>query len=322
MTPKLCTRKACVSAASRTKPPHRQAAFIQNPRVSEELLQSLYARQGPFGQLQEDRWLHLIRISASNARLVTEYEYHDSPDLGHYRIHKSIVALLEKAPINYHSLRVLYDLLDKLDFQQVHAAERIDHVLERWAQLELSKDDERFAGGYFTELSIRDEFRCLIAALYGRTYKDKQFVILGDRDADDVTLRCAYYANGDLGPKDMDAGYKRDASVFVFAATLNGKVHQSADLRRMMEEEYLNGSTAKRWLKYDQQMRKKWPNHVPPISQDIRIETESNPPDDTTSAIAELHKSLTALTKRVTEMRQLMIVVAIILAFLIYFHAR
>jgi hypothetical protein len=296
------------------------SALILNPAISEELLQSLYERKEPFTQLPEERWLRLIAYSSDNERLVSKYEDDEGPDLGHFRIYKSILALLEKAPINYHSLLALYRLLDHLDFQQVriHTPEHIELILERWARVEAPKKD-RFDEGYYTALSKKDEFRCLIAALYGRAG--------GDCEADDVALRCAFYGNGDLTSEEMVAGYKRDDSTFVFAATLNRNVHQSPDLRRIMEEKYLDRYTGNRWLKYDKQIRRKWPNLVPPISQTILTitenkVTESKEPDAIAEAIAELQKSLIALTARVSEARQLMLVGAVVLILLIYFHAR
>lgn len=215
------------------------AALIQNPKVSDDLLEALYKRQGAFAGMPDERWQQLIDMSASNARLVTEYEYHDMPDMGHYGIHKSIFGLLETAPVNIHWLRTLYHLLDQLDFQQVHAAERIDHVLARWAQLPTSEKKDSLGEGYFTVLPIRDEFRCLIAALYGRGFANKKTILHGDRDAKDVALRCAYYGKGELTAKDMEAGHKKDEDVFAFAAILNSHVHQRRELRKLMEDEYL-----------------------------------------------------------------------------------
>ena len=260
-------------------------------------------------------------MSASNARLVTEYEYEDSPDMGHYGIHKSIFGLLETAPVNYLWLRTLYHLLDRLDFTQIHSAERIDHVLGRWAQLPTSKEKGSLEEGYFTALNIRDEFRCLIAALYGRGYANET-VLHGNHDADDVALRCAYYAKGDLTAKNIAAGYKKDGSVFTFAATLNSLVHQRTELRQLMEDEYLGGDTVQRWLKYDEQLRKERPYSVPPVSAELPIKTAPKPPDAEAiqTSITEQQKGLTTLAKRVSELRQLVIVAAIILGLLIYFR--
>ena len=90
------------------------AALIQNPKVSDELLEALYKRQGVFADKLEERRRQLIWMSASNARLVTKQEYHDAPDMGHYGIHKSIFGLLETTPVKYNWLRLLYHLLDQL----------------------------------------------------------------------------------------------------------------------------------------------------------------------------------------------------------------
>jgi hypothetical protein len=289
------------------------AALIQNPKVSDNLLEALYKHQGVFAGTLEERWQQLIYVSASNARLVTEYEYEDSPNMGHYGIHKSIFGLLETAPVNYQWLRTLYHLLDHLNFRQVHRAEHIDQVLGRWAQLPTSKEKNSLEEGYFTTRNIRDEFRCLIATLYSHGFVNKKTVLHGDRDADDLALRCAYYAAADLTARDMEAGYKKDGDVFTFAATLNSRVHQRRELRQLMEDQYLGGGMAQRWLKYDEQLRKEWPNSVPPISAELPIETAPETPDAVAvqSSITELQKRLTTLARRVSELRQLVIGAAI-----------
>ena len=300
------------------------AALIQNPQVSDKLLEAPYKHQGVFADTAEERWCQLVFLSASNTRLVTDDPGDDMPDMGHYSIHKSIFELLETAPVNYRWLRTLHHLLDHLDFLQVHAAERIDHVLGRWAQLPTSKEKGSLEEGYFTALNIGDEFRCLIAALYGRGYAKNKTVLHGNRDADDVALRSAYYAKGDLTAKDMAAGYKKDEAVFTFAAMLNSRVHQRTELRQLMEDEYLGGDMVQRWLKYDEQLRKERPYSVPPVSAELPIKTAPKPPDAEAiqTSITELQKGLTTLTKRVSELRQLVIVAAIILGLLIYFRFR
>jgi hypothetical protein len=292
------------------------AALIQNPKVSDDLLEMLFKRGGVFAEIAEDRWQQLIYMSALNARLVTEYENPDSPDVGHYAIHKAIFLLLEIAPVNYIWLRTLYHLLDHLDFQQVHSAERIDQVLARWTQLPISEKDS----GYFTTLSIRVEFRCFIAALYGRGFANNKTVLHGNRDADDVALRCAYYATGNITPKEMEAGHRKDKGVFTFAAILNSRIHETGQLRKIMEEEYLDGDMARRWLKYDEQFRKRRPNWAPPVSEELLADIATKPIDPVRLSITELQKALTALTTRVSELRQIMIVAAIALAILIYFR--
>jgi hypothetical protein len=295
-------------------------ALIDNPKVSENLLKALYSRNGSFTQIDQERWLQMIHLSASNARLRTEYEYQDSPDIAYLDIHRSIFELLAKAPLNYHSMRSLYHLLDNLNFRRVHSPPRIDHVLSRWAQFSTTEDRDISNRGYWTRLSFKDEFRCLIASLYNGGYADNKSINFGNCYADDVALRCAYYANTDLTKKDMQKWFAKDGEIFVFAAILNSRVHKYAHLRELMETEYLSGDTALRWLKYDEQLREAQPSFVPPVSDELPVETK--PKDETLRSITELRKLLSVLDTRLSGLRRLIIVVAIVLAILIYFQIK
>ena len=271
----------------------------------------------------QQRWLQLLHISASNARLATR---HSEPDFGYYDIHKAIFGLLETAPIKHHWCDALYGFLTRLDFQHVHHPERIDHVLARWARLPTLDEKDSLREGNIVGLSRKDELRCLIATLYGGE---------GQRDAADIALRCAYYAKGYLTVKDMEAGYEKDGDVFTFAANLNTQTHWNRDLRRLMEEKYLNrtitgedyfdGEITRGWLRgrwrwYDEQLQKKWPNLIPPVSQELATEPTSKALDTVRSSIVELQKELQkGLT---TLLRALVIAGAIILAILIYLRSK
>src|SRR5262249_29386617 len=146
---------------------------------------------------------------------------------GHYAIHRAIFQLLETAPVTKQWLQVLYALLDALDFQQVAHPEKIENALARWSQL----DDSGYKGepleGYCTLLSLKDEFRCLMAALYGRTWSNKRLAVQGRPSAADVAMRCAYYGNAELSRSQMRAGYKRDGREYVFAVIYNDNLFRS-----------------------------------------------------------------------------------------------
>ena len=86
------------------------------------------------------------------------------PDMGHYSIHHAIFHLLEIAPVDGYWQQFLYELLNELDFQQVAHPETIETALSRWAQLD-DKINGEPTEGYCTSLPLKDEFRCLIAAL-------------------------------------------------------------------------------------------------------------------------------------------------------------
>jgi hypothetical protein len=180
-------------------------ALLCNPTVADKLLEELYAHTGVFANIPNERWGSLVYMSRKNERLGTEEEYPDSPDMGHYRIQKAIFRLLEIAPVEMHWLHVLYSLLDELNFTQVHSPEAIEPILNRWAQLNDAVSNGKPIEGHFTGLSLKDEFRCLIASLYGRTYSNKKSTVAwkpyGERRADALRLlrQCGVDRKGNEG---------------------------------------------------------------------------------------------------------------------------
>ena len=108
----------------------------------------------------------------------------------------------------------------------------------------------RADAGRLTSLPITEEFRCLIAALYGRGYADGKSRLHGSVDAADVALRCAHYGRIDLTLKEMKSGYERDKDVYVFAALYNSNIMFKRELRKLFEEEQLTSDLSKKYLKH------------------------------------------------------------------------
>jgi hypothetical protein len=248
-------------------------ALICNPSVSDRLLEELYERTGAFATLADERWSTLIYLSRKNERLATNKDSDVAPDTGHYAIHHAIFRLLEIAPVDKNWLHVLDALLDQLDFQQVSHPKTIKTALSRWAQLDDSGHDGKPLEGYFTALSLKDEFRCLVAALYGRTWSNNQFVVQGSPSSRDVAMRCAYYGNAELSVNAMKTGFARDRGVYIFATMYNNNLFSNHKLRKFFEEEQLAGSDlTARYLKNFELMRKKWPFLESFLSSDVREE--------------------------------------------------
>jgi hypothetical protein len=110
---------------------------------------------------------------------------------------------------------------------------------------------------------LRDEFRCTIGALYGRSFSDNKSVILGSADATDVALRCAYHGNAQLTAKEMTEGQERDRDVFVFAVLFNEHVYLTPALRKLLEEEFLSGNLEARYHRRCEQLHKRYRNFDP-----------------------------------------------------------
>jgi hypothetical protein len=152
--------------------------------------------------------------------------------MGHYGIHKAIFRLLETAPVEPVWMRVLYDFLMNLDFRHVAGSQNLDGVLSHWTAMpDKTKDGEPFEG-YHTNVGLKDEFRCLIAALYGRRLSKH-----GSANAPDVTVRCQFYGKGALTKKDMEAGYERDGGVYLLGAIFNEHIYSHSDLRKLLEDQ-------------------------------------------------------------------------------------
>ena len=211
---------------------------MRNPSVSDELLEALYLRSGPFASIPDDRWYELIAISTENERLRRNEDDDYGPDMGHYRINKAIFRLLGIAPVEPAWLRTLDRLLWRLDFRHVVIPEQsrrhLDDVLARWAAMpDTPKDEEPFEA-CITNLGSKDEFRCLIAALYGQDF--------GRATASDIALRCAFYGNAKLTKKDMKAGSKRDWSAYRFAVVYNEHIYSRRELRKFFEDDQFGSS--------------------------------------------------------------------------------
>jgi hypothetical protein len=250
-------------------------ALICNPSVSDRLLEELYTRTGACAALAEERWRSLVYFSHKNKRLGTNKDSDAGPDMWHYRVNLAIFRLLEIAPVETSWLHVLYDLLDQLDFLHVAHPEKIDTALSRWAQL-----DDKFNGkpmeGYFTSLSLKDEFRCLIAALYGCTWSNNKSTVQGSPSSRDVAMRCAYYGNAELSVSGMKAGFARDRSAYVFATMYNNNLLSNHKLRKLFEEgqlELAGSDLTARYLKNFELKRKKWPFLESFLSSEVREES-------------------------------------------------
>jgi hypothetical protein len=301
-------------------------ALICNPHISDRLLEALYERGEPFSQFDEERWRYLVMMSKKNCRLVDCRDGED-PDLGHFRIQRTIFGLLERAPANGLWLHTLYELFDSLDPRLVASTDKIDHILERWAPITIPLDSKgRPWGGYWTSAPLLDEFRCMIAALYGRGYRDHKSVILGSANASDAAVRCAYYGNARLSAKEMSEGYKRDSDLFTFAALYNDSIYLNRELRTLLETEYLSGDLVHKYRRRCQQLHKRYPHFDPEpeaawMTQNA-AEDEQNALHKFNQWAARIEAKTADLNKQVKTIRELLVFGFIVMGALMVFLLR
>jgi hypothetical protein len=155
-----------------------------------------------------------------------------------------------------------------------------------------------------TSLEMKDEFRCLIAALYGETFANNKTVVLGTATAPDVALRCAFYGNAELTPREMRKGRRRDGKAFVFAVLFNDHVYLKPKLRKILEEGYLTGDLRARYLRRCEQLHKRKPYFDPRPMADWwalegATETEQSPLSKLTAWAAVSDRKTEALAKHI-----------------------
>lgn len=245
-------------------------ALVQNPNAG-ALLASLYGRRNYFSDLPEMQWFALIRESIGNPRINTDYSNEDGPDLVAWDIHKEILNLLRTAPAEDGWVRMLNYLLMGLDPHFVRAPDRdIDDILDRWGNVSIKESFGEQKGedakGYYTDLTEVQEFCCLIAALYGKIFEDREIRVLGSTDSADVVRRCAYYGNASLSLEEMRTAIERERRTFCFAAIYNDYILDSRN--RAVLESALRSDVRFLYARRCEQIHKRRPHFDPkPVSE-------------------------------------------------------
>jgi hypothetical protein len=251
-------------------------ALVLNPTVSDDVLKAIYRGDKLLEGIDETRRRELVVCSSSNTRLGTNTDDEHGPDMGHWEIHKAIFEMLETVPTSNHWAGSLTYFLRRLDPNLVKSPDSIDEALDRWTRDETGEVQDLNKGDAYTNtgLTQRQELRCLIGALYGRSYK-KHVRVHGTAEDEDVARRCAFYGNGKLDVKDIDAGYKRDNVVFVFAAIFNDDMLLNRKTRLHFEEECLNSSDTYLYEMRCQQLHRRRRSFDPRPTADWMVDDET-----------------------------------------------
>lgn len=242
-------------------------ALFENKMVDPHLLEDLYGGTGIFQSIASERRRRIVMATTCNKRLTMEQKSEHGPDLSFMRIHRKLHELLATAPVDISWADTLHHLISSLNpFNLPPPDQSVLPILERWKMM----DDDR--DGYYTELKLKDEIRCLMGAMYGAHYdrKDKNYelVIDGSVMSEDVAVRCAFYGKGKLDESKMAAGYQRDGSAYVLAAMNNQAMLLTQKLRIIFEENHLKGDLRYRYRDCCKHLHANYPYFDPrPLSE-------------------------------------------------------
>ncbi len=299
-------------------------ALLTNPGVQESILLSLYKKSDCFEQVTEEDWLAMIYSSASNERLNTKRDVGDSLDLDLRNIQKAIFGFLETAPVTKYSVHTARYFLWNLNPEHTAWPNEISHVLKRWGEVEVKNYKGEEEKGWLTHLSLKEELRCLIAALYSQRSTDVKDHpgYFGSPEDSDIALRCAFYAGHDLSKNDIKAGFERDSEVFVFAILKNQYALLNKEKRSLVEG-YLSGRfMISEYRSRCEQLRKKWPGFDPsPVSEETRniLEEEHHQGSDNILLLEKIGAQNDRLAARLARLERRSYWVVVVLIVAMYF---
>lgn len=243
-------------------------ALLANP-MTRKYVAKLYERGPPFDAIDDDRFQTLVRASIRNPRLAFDDRDMAGPDLNHMDISSGIYKLLSTVPVTMSWLWTLDDLLFNYIPASTHSDKNVLQVIDRWRALVKNET------GHYTELKIADEFCCRVAAMFGTYFEDDGLKRLGTPDSEDVILRCAYYGNHDMKPKEMEAANQKDGAVFTFAFLHNSHLYWNRTSRAAFEP-MLWGYQADLYATFCKKKAAMAKGFDPkPVSDDFEIEEEN-----------------------------------------------
>jgi hypothetical protein len=211
-------------------------ALLKNQRAR-HVVEEFLKRKPPFDNISNDRFPVLLHALSKNKCLNLDGSDMESPDLTYWGIRKSIFNIVTEAPATTSWLYPLYDLLSSL--QETYYPKRSDEFnfsdfIDKWRNL--PEEGKSPIDGYYTNLSLPEEFLCLCACLFG--YKVfPPGSKLTDQEELDVVYRCAYYSRATLSKNQVSKAIEKDGSIFVFSAIYNDRLLLDNDTRNLIEGE-------------------------------------------------------------------------------------
>ncbi len=281
-------------------------ALVRNPGAN-KLLDKLYNAEKPFDNIPEDKYIRAIFWSHQNPAINEDNSDVHGPDLYAWGIHKGIKRLMQTLPVTELGLQTAYWLLHAAEPSHVGSFdEDPTPMFKRWQPLELSDDFKKYHDGD-SGLDLKEEFLCMLAALYGsystKTTDNKlQIIYIGSADSPDLLMRCAHYSNErNLSPEEMQRAYDRDGDSFIVAALYNETLFWNAKTRAALED-LIHGRLIQRYRQRCEQIKKNRPQfNLNPVSEQgaALLEDDAPQPTEDQKRLERLEVLLTANAKQV-----------------------
>lgn len=305
-------------------------ALLGNPR-RRYALEMLFARKGHLEGIPDDQWLRGVRATHGNPALNTDGSNEHGPDLACWSLHDALWQLVKTAPNTEAWLRAIEPILFSLDphvARRPKSAAEVIEALERWRAVKVSRfgKPEEESVSDVTGLTDTMEFCCLVAALYGSVYEDKQVRCIGALDSPDLLLRCAHYGHQPMSREQMAAAKEKDGAAYQLAALCNDSLYLSADKREQLED----GLYHYLWFRYVarcKQLGERYPgfNTIPLGERDLPAHERSQvaaPVPADAAAVQAVANQVSEVRKRVDSLGTTVVWGLVGLAALFWFFGR
>lgn len=157
---------------------------------AKKLLSKLYNQEKPFDKIPDDALVRSVYWSCSNPAINDDESNEHGPDMDAWHLQKGIKRLLTTLPVTEHGLMAIYWLLKSVDPRHAGIFD-VDptSTFKRWEELQPSEDFKKYHASDCWDLDMKEEFLCVMGAMFGCYSADKKIAYLGAADSPDRILR-------------------------------------------------------------------------------------------------------------------------------------
>jgi hypothetical protein len=221
--------------------------ILQNPQLR-ELAERLLKKKGAFKDLNDERVLFALCIFSENPSFNLDKSDNEDPDLTHWSIEKATFEILDQAPVDSETFKLVESIVGNMDQNIFYDFEfPAANFCEKWRALSIKKgygdDKESEEDGFYTSLTKVEEFVCTFAAKFGRTLiRDKKVSFEDALNGADHVLAAAYFGNSDeIDARKFTKVIESLNSTAIHWLAYNATVLRYEENRRRLEEIFRGG---------------------------------------------------------------------------------
>ena len=251
-------------------------ALMKNKHARRIVIKDLLNKKAPFDKISDDRMMVLLDAIKSNECLNIDKSDSESPDLTFWAIRDGLFRIITEAPVSQHWLYCLNDLLGVINEKYFKEEFDFSAFVEKWRAL--NTDSTSTLDGYYTSLSLNEEFLCLSACLISFRGFSKNIKV-SEKEMSDVVYRSLYYSKASLSTKQITEAIIKDGSAFIMSALYNDEILLRNDKRELIEEA-LSGNLVHLYNDRIKYLQQKYSWLKPQfIYEDERIKIDNNKTD-------------------------------------------